>query len=262
MAISTEFAREKNDASGVWPMLGVNIRATSLEEAIDLLDRRTSAGVRSAVAFANANLLNLAFKDDELRRALRKFIVFNDGFGVDIGARILHGVHFPANLNGTDFLPAFLDRTSRAHRIFMVGARSESVTRAAANVAARFRKHTIVGWSDGYGGIKDCAALVERMRQLDVSLALVALGNPRQEMWLAEWLEKSGAQLGFAVGALFDFWSGLAPRAPNLVRQARCEWVFRLAHEPRRLARRYLVGNPVFLARIATQKLRPARPRR
>ncbi len=84
---------------------------------------------------------------------------------------------------------------------------------------------------------------------------LAALGNPAQEMWLDEWLEETGATLGFAVGGLFDFWSGVATRAPVLMRQAGCEWIYRLAQEPRRLARRYLVGNPVFLARIASEKL-------
>lgn len=250
-----EFPRAKEEPAGVWPVLGVNVRAASLDEAIDLLDSLTASGARSAVAFANANLLNLAFGDAELRRALQGFVVFNDGVGVHIGAKILHGVDFPANLNGTDFIPAYLERTKLAHRVFLIGARPESASRAASVAAARFPRHTIIGWRDGYSGLENSAALAEFMRRSKVTLVLAALGNPGQEMWLAEWLERTGASLGFAVGGLFDFWSGAATRAPALMRQARCEWIYRLAQEPRRLARRYLLGNPVFLARIASQKL-------
>jgi alpha-1,3-mannosyltransferase len=88
---------------------------------------------------------------------------------------------------------------------------------------------------------------------------LVAMGNPRQEMWLAEILEATGCRLGFAVGALFDFLSGDIARAPLWVRSARLEWVYRLLREPKRLWRRYVLGNPIFLLRVLNQWLSGAR---
>ena len=63
-------------------------------------------------------------------------------------------------------------------------------------------------------------------------MVLVAMGNPAQEMWLAENLEATGCRLGFGVGALFDFLSGDVPRAPSWVRSARLEWLYRLQREP------------------------------
>lgn len=250
-------------------ILDVKITVSSRVKAVELLDQRIKAGLLSRVAFANAHLLNLAFKDVRLRRALESFLVFNDGIGVDIGAKVLHGVKFPDNLNGTDFIPDYLERTSCAHRIFLIGARPLSVAKSAQFVRSRFPRHRVVGWRDGYSGLNDPVDLIERIRGSKATMLLVALGNPRQELWLAEWSEQSGAAIGFGVGGLFDFWSGAARRAPQLVRRARCEWLYRLACEPRRLARRYLIGNPLFLVRVgsnlvksASQRQRRSRQRR
>ena len=80
------------------------------------------------------------------------------------------------------------------------------------------------------------------------------MGVPRQELWIARNLTKQHCILPIAVGALLDFLSGSVPRAPGWMRTLRLEWLFRLIIEPRRLWRRYIVGNPLFLARVLYQK--------
>lgn len=87
-------------------------------------------------------------------------------------------------------------------------------------------------------------------------IVLVGMGNPLQELWLAQNLKATGTRLGFAVGALFDFMTGDARRAPDWVRHLRVEWLHRLFHEPIRLARRYLVGIPLFILRILGERFR------
>ena len=79
------------------------------------------------------------------------------------------------------------------------------------------------------------------------------MGNPKQELFIQKHLAATGCTLGIGVGALFDFLAGNVPRAMPWVQRWRLEWLYRLAQEPRRLARRYLVGIPVFLMRIAGQ---------
>jgi alpha-1,3-mannosyltransferase len=76
---------------------------------------------------------------------------------------------------------------------------------------------------------------------------LVAMGNPLQEEWIARCSTKTGATICIGVGALFDFVSGRVERAPLWVRKLKCEWVFRLIQEPKRMWRRYLIGNLSFL---------------
>lgn len=95
--------------------------------------------------------------------------------------------------------------------------------------------------------------IVAKIVASKADVLLVAMGNPLQELWLAEHLQATGCRLGIGVGALFDFLSGDVARAPLWVREARLEWVYRLLLEPGRLWHRYLVGNPVFLMRVLGQ---------
>ena len=85
-------------------------------------------------------------------------------------------------------------------------------------------------------------------------ILLVAMGVPRQELWIERHITAEHCTLPIAVGALFDFMSGAVPRAPSLMRQLRMEWVFRLMIEPMRLWRRYVLGNPIFLVRVLREK--------
>jgi hypothetical protein len=80
---------------------------------------------------------------------------------------------------------------------------------------------------------------------------MLALGQPHQERWLDRHLSATGARVGVAVGGFLDFASGGERRAPAWMNRAGLEWTFRLAQEPRRLGRRYLVGNPTFLWRVS-----------
>ena len=236
-------------------ILGVNVRAWSREAAIEALDARVGEGVPACVAFANTNLLNFAASDATLRAALTDFIVLNDGIGADIAARILYGRAFPCNLNGTDFVPAYLEGTVHSHRIFIIGAQPGVVERAAHALQRRFSgQHEIVGWIDGYSGVADPGQVLGSIAAVRASLLLVGMGCPRQERWMSENVAASGARLAFGVGALLDFTAGEAPRAPAPLRRLRLEWVYRLAWEPRRLFRRYMLEAPAFLVRVVRQR--------
>jgi alpha-1,3-mannosyltransferase len=230
-------------------ILDVPIRATNKRGAFTLLERSLNRASRDIVAFGNANLLNLARRDSGVRDALQRFIIFNDGIGTDIASRVLFGSKFPENLNGTDFVPYFLSRLHRGVRIFLLGAKPGIAERAASALLEQCPQHEIVGVSHGYGDIQS-PELLGTIRSLRPDLILVALGNPAQEVWLARNFDATGCALGIAVGALFDFMAGEYSRAPKWVRSARLEWVYRLALEPRRLASRYLVGNPSFLGKV------------
>jgi N-acetylglucosaminyldiphosphoundecaprenol N-acetyl-beta-D-mannosaminyltransferase len=88
---------------------------------------------------------------------------------------------------------------------------------------------------------------------------LVAFGVPRQELWLAEHRDRLRPPVRMGVGGLFDFYSGRIPRAPLWLREIGLEWIWRLAQEPGRMWRRYLLGNPLFLYRVWRQACRETR---
>lgn len=233
-------------------IFGVPVCVSTRDEAVAQLDAEIDSGRTARVAFLNAHGANIARRDERFSRCLRDCLVFNDGIGVDIASYWLYGRRFPENLNGTDFTIDYLKRTHRSYRIYLLGARRRVVTQAAIRLGAKLGRHRIVGYSDGYFDRAQTPEIAGKIRASRADLLLVGFGNPDQELWIADHLEETGCRLAFAVGALFDFASGTVPRAPSWIRRCHAEWLFRLTMEPRRLWRRYVIGNASFLFHLVS----------
>lgn len=234
-------------------ILDVSLSVLERTTAVFELDRHFDRDSNTVVAFANANCLNFAQTDLRLRSALGTALVLNDGIGVDLASRLLFGAQFPDNLNGTDFTPYYLQNTRHRYRLYLLGGQPGIAEKAARCLSQICPHHVVVGCRDGYFRRAEDPLVAQTIRACRADVLLVAMGNPDQELWLRNNLAATGCRLGFAIGALFDFMAGEAQRAPPWVRAARLEWIYRLAREPRRLWRRYMLGNPVFLARVLGQ---------
>jgi N-acetylglucosaminyldiphosphoundecaprenol N-acetyl-beta-D-mannosaminyltransferase len=86
------------------------------------------------------------------------------------------------------------------------------------------------------------------------------MGTPKQELWVDRYADHLGGAVVWTVGALFDYVAGRIPRAPHLLADNGLEWIFRLAVEPNRMWKRYLLGNPVFLTRVLSEARRHSAP--
>ena len=228
---------------------GVEIAVMEREAAIGEVADAMATGRHLRLAFCNANLVNVTAGDAVLQRSLSSFLVLADGIGVDIGSRMLYGAPFPANLNGTDFFPALFAAQKRPLRVALLGGRPGVADRAAAKLAQRYPAHRFRVASHGYYAPEQEKGLLDRLKADRPDLLLVAMGNPLQERFIADKLGPQHCSVAAGVGALFDFFAGEVPRAPKVMRKARLEWVYRLWLEPRRLWRRYVLGNPAFLLR-------------
>lgn len=217
------------------------------ESALSFTDELAALPVgQTVVSFVNAHNANLMVKQADYQNVLQKQFVLPDGIGMDIASWFLHGERFPANLNGTDFVPALMTYMTRPKRIGLIGATTPVVEKAAERFAQQCPWHRFVAISDGYLDHERSLDVVRRIEDLQLDVLLVCMGTPRQEKWVAEYIKPEHARVVLTGGALFDFVSGSVPRAPLLVRKLRLEWVFRLWQEPQRLARRYLFGIPEF----------------
>jgi exopolysaccharide biosynthesis WecB/TagA/CpsF family protein len=241
-------------------IMGVAVTAATANEAVKALDARLARREPIMLAFMNAHTSNLAGADESFRTLLNRFTVLNDGVGVDIASRVLHGESFPENLNGTDFVPHYLAQTSRQFRFFLLGARPGVADEAAAALLRLAPQHTLAGTRDGYFPPDEAHRIAAEIAAARANVVLVALGNPAQERFIADHFAASGAQLAIGVGALFDFLSGRVSRAPALVRRLRIEWIYRLALEPGRLWRRYILGNFKFISRLLWVRIAGRRP--
>ncbi|HLO18928.1 MAG TPA: WecB/TagA/CpsF family glycosyltransferase [Sphingomicrobium sp.] len=231
----------------------VNVETLDRTAATAAILEKAAAGTPMMVTFCNAHTVNLACRNAELRESLKDATILNDGVGLDIASRALFGASFEDNLNGTDFVPHLLGQADEPLRVYFIGG-AEGVAEAASQaVRGSFSSIEVAGLAHGYFDDEESEKIIQEVRKSHANLVLVAMGQPRQEIWASRHFHRIAGPT-ICVGALFDFLAGRVPRAPAWMRKYRIEWAYRLMNEPRRLARRYLVGNPMFLARIIWQK--------
>ena len=219
-----------------------SVESSEFSESSESTNRRIDKSRNSRFfAFVNAHCLNVAYRDREYAEILRRADrVWPDGTGVRMAGRRL-GFPVPENVNGTDMFPLL------EGRVFLFGAAPGVAEKAAENARRLYPKMEIVGTAHGYGDEDEVVAAVNRARP---DILLVALGVPLQEKWIARNLARLDCGAVIAVGGLLDFVSGRIPRAPAWMRRLGIEWFYRFLQEPRRMFRRYIIGNPLFLWRL------------
>ena len=234
-------------------VLGVQVENATMAEALDLLDKWCSEeGPTRSVYFVNAHTLNLATEDASYRDLLnRGDVVYGDGTGVRWAAR-MRGVELRDNVNGTDLTPAFLER--RAGRIYLLGATPEGNAAAAEHFRRTFPKWELVGAQHGYYERSDEDRVVDAIREARPDLLLVGFGNPLQERFIDRHRDRLGAKVAMGIGGFLDYWAGNNVRAPQVYRDLGMEWVHILMRQPFK-ARRYLLGNPLFLYRALSDRI-------
>lgn len=239
-------------------ILGVRVDNVRLDEAVSHIVDHAGEASRTPcqMAFVNAHCFNEACADrayhDILRRARW---VFPDGIGVRLAARA-HGVGLRENVNGTDLFPRLCSvLPGSGIGMFLLGGRPGVVDGVAAWLRRAHPGVDLCGMHHGFFPRSEDASMARRIRRSGARLLLVAMGVPQQEKWIDANLASCGVNVAIGVGALFDFYSAAVPRAPFWMRRRGLEWVFRLCLEPARMWRRYLVGNPQFLYRVARQRL-------
>ncbi|GAA6208192.1 hypothetical protein NBRC116601_14850 [Cognatishimia sp. WU-CL00825] len=207
---------------------------------------------RRCVFFLNAHCANIAVRDPQYAAALaRAELVLPDGIGIKLATQMT-GQNLVANLNGTDLVPALMRRAAQEGLgVYMLGGKPGTAEAAALDICTKVPGLRIVGTRDGYAGAKNKMAAIRDINRSGADILLVAMGVPMQENWIDANFAALTPRIALAVGGLFDFWAGNVRRAPKPVRAAKLEWAWRLAMEPRRMAKRYLIGNVTFLGRAA-----------
>jgi exopolysaccharide biosynthesis WecB/TagA/CpsF family protein len=241
-------------------IMGVPIARLDVQAALDAIERLYEGDRPALVAHANAHTLNSAFEDPAYKEVLRRAaLVLNDGKGVLLAARIL-GARLPADLNGNFFSPLVLELAA-AHGwpVYFLGARPGIADAAAANLSRRVPGLKMAGTRDGFFSVEEEDDVIASVRDSGAGLLMVAMGNPVQERWLDRCIDKTDARLGVGVGAFFDFQAGAVRRAPEWMNRIGLEWLYRLGKEPRRMWRRYLIGNPQFVLRVIRERLKKGR---
>jgi exopolysaccharide biosynthesis WecB/TagA/CpsF family protein len=240
------------DNENLISILNIHFNNISYLGVKDVIRKMIANEGANQVVLANAHTLNLAHSNLQYKKCLQQAtMVLRDGVGVKL-ASILAGQHLRYNFVGTDFVPRLLGELCTDDiGIFLFGAKPGVAHAAAMKLKNNYPQLKILGCEHGYIPREEWDDLiVSRINRVQPQILLVALGNPLQEEWIAKNLFQLHIKVAIGVGALFDYLAEEVPRAPKWIRSTGFEWLYRLLVEPRRLWRRYLIGNFQFLYRV------------
>lgn len=230
---------------------GLPLDALTMSETISAIAGLIERGGAHQHVVLNAGKVVQAEDDPELAEIIRGCALVNaDGMSIVWAARFL-GLPVTERVTGIDLFEALLPRAAeRDWPVYFLGAKPHVVERVARLTSSRFPTLTLAGWRNGYWDANSEKVVVEAIAEARPRLLFVALPSPAKEKFLQAHLPNLGDVVGIGVGGSFDVMAGETRRAPALLRRTGLEWGYRLAQEPRRMARRYLVGNPRFVAHV------------
>jgi N-acetylglucosaminyldiphosphoundecaprenol N-acetyl-beta-D-mannosaminyltransferase len=227
----------------------------SMEQIVErVLSWTASRSVHIAVG-VNAAVCNLASRDASFRGLLENAdLAYADGQSIVWAARAL-GTAVPERVATTDLIyPLARACADHGKRIYLFGGRPE-VVQAAAERLREYAPGLQLRFSHGYGPESQVDTVLDDIDVFGTDVLLVGLGDPLQQEWVDRHRDRLAVPAILTCGGLFDWTSGSRRRAPRWMIRVGLEWLWRLLLEPRRLARRYLVGNPEFVARLLAQRI-------
>ncbi len=228
--------------------LGVKVDRIDTTSIVDRMVKFASGKLQRTVMYVNAACMLIAEKDPLYRQALNSAdLVYADGVGVVLGARIF-GHHLPGRSTAADFITDLCRACAEAGiSLFLLGAKEGIAAKAAERLLTQVPGLHIVGTHHGYFREDETDDIISMINRSGAEMLIVGFGAPAQEFWIKKNRHRLEPRCLWGVGGLFDFVSGNTPRGPKWLLDHGFEWLCRLSVEPRRLWRRYIPGNALFL---------------
>lgn len=232
--------------------LGVNVSPLTYEGIVNEIQERMSRNVQSTIIAVNPEKIITANRDSQVKTLINdSTFQIPDGVGVLLASK-LKGGKITSRVTGVDMMDKLLEfAAENGHSVYFYGAKEEVVTKAIEKIQSERPSLEIAGYSNGYE--KDEPALIQRINHSGAKILFVALGSPKQELWIKRNLVNLPNVLVFqGVGGSFDVFSGMVKRAPAFFRKFGLEWLYRLLSNPSRIKRQ--LNLPVFLWRVLVKK--------
>ena len=227
-----------------------------MSETIKLIESRIHEKQFTQHVVVNvAKIVNMQ-RDPKLAESVRACNIINiDGMGVVWGLRML-GQSVPERVAGIDLFHELLTMSEKnSLPVFLLGAKEAVLEKTVQQLRIDYKSLNIAGYHHGYFW-DDEASVVEKIKASGARLLFVAITSPQKENFIHQWQRKLGVDFVMGVGGTFDIVAGETKRAPLWMQRSGLEWLFRTLQEPRRLARRYIVTNTVFLWLLLKEKMR------
>ena len=226
--------------------LGVPLDPLSMRETVQLIGEAIDGG--RPITHLGVNGANLVQARDDpayLADLAAADLITADGQSVVWGAR-LYGIGVPERVAGIDLMEAVLAESIRRDwSVYLLGAQQEVVDALADRLATRGVR--VAGRHHGYFPDDRATDLAAEIRASGATILFVGMPTPRKERFVIHEALPAGIPFSMGVGGSFDVLAGVLSRAPRFVQRLGLEWLYRLAQEPRRLLKRYVVTNTRFL---------------
>lgn len=232
------------------------VNAVSMDESIDYVERIIKERIPTQHVVINALKINLMEADPKLAEIVNACPLINaDGASVVWAAKRL-GIPLKERVTGCDMFQNLVRvAAEKGYKIFLFGAKEEVVTKVKSIYEKQYPGIQIVGYRNGYFTEKDEPEIVKQMHDSGADMMFVAFSSPKKEYWVNKYLNEIGIPFVMGVGGSFDIVAGVTERAPKWFQEHDLEWFYRFIQEPKRMWKRYIIGNTKFVALTYKYKL-------
>lgn len=241
--------------------MGIPVDSHTMEETIERIDQAIRSNEHINHVVINAGKVVSMMKDKELFNSVLSCDIINaDGQSIVWAARFL-GKNLPGRVAGVDLMQELIKLAAlKGYKCFFFGAREEVVKKVVERYSAEYGSNIIAGYRNGYFTAEEEPEIARHIAESGAHMLFVAITSPRKENFLHKYQNVlKDVNFTMGVGGTFDILAGVTKRAPKWVQNLGMEWFVRLAQEPGRMWKRYLVGNSVFIYMVLKERISPGK---
>jgi N-acetylglucosaminyldiphosphoundecaprenol N-acetyl-beta-D-mannosaminyltransferase len=232
-------------------LFGLSFDRVTMDQALARIEEFIQEGTPHKVFCPNVALLVWARKDEELRRVYQTCDLLPvDGMGIYYASRLL-GDPLPEMVSAVLLFFRLIERAAaNGYKLYLFGSRQEILEKAIQNLKQQYPTLNIVGYRNGYFTANDEPQIVQEIAQARPDILFVGMSSPLKERFVERNLQRMGVPVCLGVGGSFDIAAGVYKLEPRWMSKAGLAWFYRLIQEPRRMWKRYLTTNTVFVGLV------------
>ena len=238
-------------------ILGLTVNRITMTELLGVANDCIASRKKLLLGVVNVAKVVNARKDEKLRQSLEEAdLIVADGLPIVWLSKLL-GDPLPGRIAGIDLMYELLrEADQKNYGIYFLGAKAEVVQAVVDKVKREYPGVRVAGFRDGYFNDQQEKAIAEDIRDSNADIIFVAISPPKKEIFLRKWGQVMNVPICHGVGGSFDVFTGVTKRAPLWMQNNGLEWFYRFMQEPRRMWKRYLITNTIFVKMCFSEVLR------
>lgn len=236
-------------------ILGVTIDPLTMKETVDAVEQYVLKKHPLHLMGVNADKINQCHEDEKIKKIVNESGIINaDGASVVLASKFL-GTPVPERVAGIDLMQCLLELSNKkGYSVYFFGAKEEVLQDMLKVFKQRYPNLNVVGYRNGYFSPEDEKKIQKDIKGGKPDFVFVGITSPKKEYIIQSFMDNGINAVFMGVGGSFDVLSGHIKRAPLWMQKLNLEWLFRVVNEPKRLFKRYFVGNVTFIKRVLDEK--------